>query len=231
MPLKFKLGQLKAVIFDFDGTLANSIPMWKNIIDPGLYKKFGIDFEKSYQKFYDDSHGMSIRNRANLFIEMYGLQGKTTPDEILNLYTELYGKYFEEEVKLFDGVIETLEFLKSKGIKSAIATGCDRSFLDIALGKLNISPYMSAVVTCDEIGENKPHPLVYHAAMEQCGCAKDQCIVIEDSLVGIQGAKNADSLQHLLILSDEDHVEKKKSFTEYFFTDYRQLLKDLQAAV
>lgn len=194
MPLKFKLEHLKGVIFDFDGTLANSIPMWKNHIDPALYEKYGVDFKANYQKFYDDSHGMSIRNRAGLFIELYGLQGKTTPDEILSLYIEIYKRYFKDEVKLFDGVIETLEFLKSKGIKMAIATGCDRSFLDIALGELGIEKYMTAVVTCDEIGENKPHPLVYHAAMEQCGCSKDECIVIEDSLVGIQGAKNAESL-------------------------------------
>lgn len=76
----------------------------------------------------------------------------------------------------------------------AIGTGCDKSFLDYAVEKLGLNKYMTAVVTCEEVGENKPNPLVFHAAMERCGCSKDQCIVIEDSLPGIQCAKNADSI-------------------------------------
>lgn len=93
--------------------------------------------------------------------------------------------------------------------------------LDIALTKLRLKEYMTAIVTCEDVGENKPNPLVYIVAMEKCGCTKEQSIIFEDSVAGIKGAKNAGCLQHLLYISDNNHLEEKKSHSDYHFTSYK----------
>lgn len=164
---------------------------------------------------------MSIKGRAKLFVTMHELQGVTTGEEVFNLYAKIYNEVFDSVVKVFDGVVDLLEFFKEKGIKCAIATGCDISLMDIALAKLDLAKYMTAVVTCDDVGEHKPNPLVYMAAMEKCGATKEESIIFEDSVVGIKGAKNAQCLQHLLYLSDNNRLEEKKSYTDYHFTDYK----------
>lgn len=211
----------KAVIFDLDGTLVDSMWMWK-AIDIEYLGKFGFDLPPTLQK---DIEGMSFSETAVYFKKTFQI-----PDSLEVIKTDwnqmAYEKY-TKEVSLKKGVKEFLEYCKENSIKLGIATSNSRELVDATLEALNIREYFDCVMTSCEVAKGKPAPDIYLAVAEKVGINPGECLVFEDIEMGILAGKNAG--MEVCAVEDEfsmDQMELKKNLADYYIKDYTEIWRE-----
>ncbi|CAL6082314.1 Beta-phosphoglucomutase [Hexamita inflata] len=213
------LSNVKAVVFDLDGTLLNSLDMWK-IIDSNFFTSHQLKID--YEHYFNTTMGMTLPQRARYTQITYNLSD--SPEQI---YEEWFAQYFAEfdsKINLFKGVLEFTTFLKSKNVKMALGTATPMSVIKRLLVKYPLlSEHLEHTVTCDEVGSSKPNPAVFNEAMKRMGAKPEECLVFEDSVNGLKAAK-ASGATPICILTDEDQKAEKMEQAQYWFTSWVELL-------
>ena len=176
---------IRGVIFDVDGVLLNSMPVWENLGEIYL-ERLGIEAEKGLG---ETLFAMSLEEGADYLIENYGL--KQTPGEIIAGLNWEVQDFYGRKVPLKEGVRGYLEEFRDRKIPMAIATSGDRANAEAALNRLKVLSYFRAVFTCSEIGSSKSHPDIYYAAALQLDTDPSDTWVFEDALHAIRTAKKA----------------------------------------
>ena len=176
---------IRGVIFDVDGVLLNSMPVWENLGEIYL-ERLGIEAEKGLG---ETLFAMSLEEGADYLIENYGL--KQTPEEIIAGLNREVQDFYGRKVPLKEGVRGYLEEFRDRKIPMAIATSGDRANAEAALKRLKVLSYFRAVFTCSEIGSSKSHPDIYYAAALQLDTDPSDTWVFEDALHAIRTAKKA----------------------------------------
>ena len=176
---------IRGVIFDVDGVLLNSMPVWENLGEIYL-ERLGIEAEKGLG---ETLFAMSLEEGADYLIENYGL--KQTPGEIIAGLNRELQDFYGRKVPLKEGVRGYLEEFRDRKIPMAIATSGDRANAEAALKRLKVLSYFRAVFTCSEIGSSKSHPDIYYAAALQLDTDPSDTWVFEDALHAIRTAKKA----------------------------------------
>ena len=152
---------VKGVIFDVDGVLLNSMPVWENLGELYL-QKFGIQAEKDLSEIL---YEMSLKEAAEYLISHYGL--KQTVEEVTKGIVKEVEQFYVEKVPLKEGVREYLKELKERKIPMVIATSGDRKNAEAALKRLKVFSYFEGIFTASEIGSGKNQPDLYFAAALQ----------------------------------------------------------------
>ena len=209
----------KAVIFDLDGTLVDSMWMWR-AIDIEYLGKFGISLPKTLQK---DIEGMSFSETAVYFKETFQIPDSL--EEIKATWNRMAYEKYTKEVPLKTGVKEFLDYCKKNGIKLGIATSNSRELVDATLEALNIREYFDCVMTACEVDKGKPAPDIYLAVAEKVKVNPAQCLVFEDIEMGILAGKNA-GMEVCAVEDDFSKymTEEKKKLADYYIVDYKELL-------
>lgn len=176
---------IRGVIFDVDGVLLNSMPVWENLGEIYL-ERLGIEAEKGLG---ETLFAMSLEEGADYLIENYGL--KQTPGEIIAGLNREVQDFYGRKVPLKEGVRGYLQEFRDRKIPMAIATSGDRANAETALKRLKVLSYFRAVFTCSEIGSSKSHPDIYYAAALQLDADPSDTWVFEDALHAIRTAKKA----------------------------------------
>ncbi len=145
----------KAVLFDLDGTLVDSMWMWKDI-DMEYLGKYGITLPPELQEYIE---GMSFSEVSAYFKEAFGI--KESLEEIKSEWVSMAKYKYTHEVPLKPGALRFLKHLKEQGIPMGIATSNSRDLLDAVLESLEISPYFDCCMTSCEAGAGKPAPDIY----------------------------------------------------------------------
>ena len=208
----------KAVIFDLDGTLVDSMWMWK-AIDIEYLGKFGISLPKTLQK---DIEGMSFSETAVYFKETFQIPDSL--EEIKATWNRMAYKKYTKEVPLKTGVKEFLDYCKKNGIKLGIATSNSRELVDATLEALNIREYFDCVMTACEVAKGKPAPDIYLAVAESVEVKPAECLVFEDIEMGILAGKSAG--MEVCAVEDAfsmDQMELKKKLADYYIKDYYEI--------
>ena len=208
----------KAVIFDLDGTLVDSMWMWK-AIDIEYLGKFGIPLPPTLQK---DIEGMSFSETAVYFKETFRI--KDSLEEIKADWNRMAYEKYTKEITLKKGAKEFLQFCKEEGIKLGIATSNSRELVDATLEALNIREYFDCVMTACEVAKGKPAPDIYLAVADKVKISPAQCLVFEDIEMGILAGKNAG--MEVCAIEDEfsmNQKELKKKLADYYIKDYFEL--------
>ena len=174
-----------AIIFDMDGTLIDSMWMWKQI-DIDFLADHNIEFKDSMSK---EIEGMSYTETAQFFIEKFEFD--YTLDEIKKIWYDMAKDYLQKKVKLKDGISELLELIKKENIPMGIGTSASKEFADIALSSNNITSYFETVVTSCEVEKGKPFPFVFLEVARRLGVDPSRCLVFEDTEAGVDAALNA----------------------------------------
>ena len=156
---------VKGVIFDVDGVLLNSMPVWENLGELYL-QKFGIQAEKDLSEIL---YEMSLKEAAEYLISHYGL--KQTVEEVTKGIVKEVEQFYVEKVPLH-----------SSG---------DRKNADAALKRLKVFSYFEGIFTASEIGSGKNQPDLYFAAALQLDTDPGQTWVFEDAWHAIRTAKSA----------------------------------------
>jgi beta-phosphoglucomutase-like phosphatase (HAD superfamily) len=181
---------IKAAIFDMDGTILDSMPMWEHLAS---------DYVKSLGAVPDDDldiriKTMTIYEAADYVRERYRLKksNEDIVDDINSMVSEEYG----QRLKLKPGVYEFLKSLKKRGIKLALATATEYNLAISAMSRLglyvnNTDSILDEICTCSMAGQGKNKPDVYFMACKKLGVKKEDVIIYEDSLFAMQTAKMA----------------------------------------
>lgn len=173
-----------AAIFDLDGTLADSNPVWKKI-DIAILQNRGI---KCSDEFADRLAAMNCEDAA---AAMQELGVKSTAEELIKEYNELAVNEYRYNIFLKDYAAEYLTYLKGRGVKIALATASPKELYEPVLRHNHAYGYFDAFCTTREAGRSKDHPDIYLLAASKLGVSPNECVVFEDVLKGIVSAKNA----------------------------------------
>ena len=190
--------ELKAIIFDVDGTLAETEELHRVAFNK-TFKKLKMEWywdARMYGKLLKISGGKErISHYMNLLPPKEVKLSKEQIEFIHKEKTDLYSKSLvAEKIKLRPGVAAVIEEAKRRNIKLAIATAT--SFINVenliaSAWDSAINDIFDAIATGDEISENKPSPEVYYLVLKRLCIKAEHCIAIEDSLNGLMSAKGA----------------------------------------
>lgn len=176
---------IKGAIFDMDGTLLDSMPVWEHACERYLEKK-GIVAEKNLSEIL---FSMSMGEGAEYVKEKYGLS--ETVDAIIDGVNAIVYEAYEKDVMPKPGVEAFLQQLQEAGIPMVVATSSDRAMAEVAFERIGLLPYFKQIFTCSEIGAGKSQPDIYFAAAECLGTKPEDTWVFEDACYAIETAKNA----------------------------------------
>ena len=209
----------QAVIFDLDGTLVDSMWMWKDI-DIEFLARYGDECPEDLQKAIE---GMSFSETAVYFKERFALPIEL--DEIKRIWTEMSIDKYRNEVPLKPGAGEFLRRLKERGVALGIATSNGRDMVDAVLGSLGIEALFDNVTVGCEVANGKPAPDIYLHVAGLLGVRPENCLVFEDVPAGILAGKRAG--MEVCAVEDafsREFAGEKRSLADYFITDYFELL-------
>ncbi len=213
------LREKRAVIFDLDGTLVDSMWMWK-AIDIEYLGRFGLSCPPDLQKAIE---GMSFSETAIYFKERFSIPDST--DEIKAEWTRMSIDKYRTQVPLKKGAGEFLQSLKERQIPMGIATSNGRHIVDAVLTALKIDGFFSNITTGCEVAMGKPAPDIYLKVAKELGASPETCLVFEDVPAGIQAGKAAG----MTVVAVEDFFSRKmrrekEELADYFISDFLELL-------
>ena len=210
--------ELDAVIFDLDGTLFDSMGMWRQI-DIEFLAQFGIKLPEDIQ---DCIEGMSFSEPAVYFKERFKLSWSL--DEIKDCWNRMAHYKYGHEVQLKPGSGDFVRKLKSVGVPMTIASSNSRELISAVLENHNMCDDFDAVVISCEVPKGKPAPDVFLLAAKRVGADPARCIVFEDIVPGIIGGKAAG--MRVCAVEDEFSVpyrKEKQRLADDYIWDYNEI--------
>ncbi len=204
-----------AVIFDMDGSMVDSMWLWKEI-DVEYLGRFHIPLPQDLQSCIE---GMSFHETAVYFKEHFPI-----PDSLEQMkadWNRMAWDKYEKEVPLKPGVRAFLENCRERGIKLGIATSNSRELVENVARVHGLHDFFDCIMTGSEVERGKPSPDIYLAVAERLQVPPERCLVFEDIVPGIQAGKNAG--MEVCAVEDDysaDAREQKKSLADYYIEDY-----------
>ncbi len=214
------LDNVKAVLFDLDGTLIDSMSVWKTI-DIEFLGGYGIELPDDLQSSIE---GMSFTETAAYFKERF--QFEETVEEIKNIWNEMAFEEYTTTVQLKDGAVLFLEYLKENNIKAGISTSNSLELVQGVLKAKGIQHLFDTVLTACEVNVGKPSPDIYLKTAEKLNVKPEECLVFEDIPMGILAGKNA-NMKVCTIYDDfsKNQEEKKRLLADYYINTFHEVLE------
>jgi HAD superfamily hydrolase (TIGR01509 family) len=176
---------IRAVIFDMDGVMIDSEPLWEKT-ERILLGRRGMDYNPIYR---DKIVGLNQNDSGKLLRETFNLI--ETVEEIIAGRTEILLGLYEKELELVPGLLILLKRLKENGFPLALASSSPLRVINFVLDKFSLNEFFSVIVSGDTIQLGKPHPDIYFHTANKLGVEPRECVVIEDSINGVKSAKRA----------------------------------------
>lgn len=209
----------KAIIFDMDGTLIDSMWVWARV-DEKFFAQHHMPFPKTLQQ---EIEGLSMYETAEYFLSHFPLS--YSESELIAIWNDMAAYEYHHEVPYKPGALEFLKEVKSLGLKTGIATSNSRELVEEADSHLQFSKYIDYIVTSNEVPNGKPAPDIYLKIADKLKVHPKDCLVFEDIPGGITAATRA-GMDTCAIEDDfSRHLQQeKKKMATYFITSYLELL-------
>lgn len=209
-------------IFDLDGTLLDSMPVWDHLAEHYLLQKG----KAPRPDLRATLAAMDMLESADYLISAYSLP--VTPEGLMDEMNALAMEAYRTTVQPKPGVPEYLAALRERGVRLSVATATDRPPVEAALRRLSLLDCFDGIFTCTEVGRSKRHPDVFLAALHAMGGSLADAVVFEDSLHAIRTAKAAGfrviAVPDASATHDRDAI---RALANAWFDDYAQALKDM----
>ena len=177
---------IKAAIFDMDGTLVDSLMLW-DILEQAMQRaypeKTGVLISEEDNKAM---RVLPLRESMQLLHDHYGIGG--SGEELFRLATDTFFDFYANRVELKAGVREFLNHLQSRGVRMCIASATDPDLIEAAMDHCGIRHYFDKVFSCGVLGKGKDTPDIYLMARDYLSADNCHTWVFEDAFVAIQTA-------------------------------------------
>lgn len=231
----------KVIIFDLDGTLIDSVGIW-NAIDEELIKQIGnIPLGNENIAKQRDDMLKKFQNEPDTYLAYGGFlkekyQSTLTKEEIKALRYEIADDYLKNKIDYKPNAEKVLKYLKQKGYILVIASTTLRHCVAIyqtqnknIINKANLNDMFSLILTKDDVITKKPSPEVHEKVMEKLKVTKEQCLIIEDSLIGVEAGKNAGIevavMYDQYANGDREQIDK---LANYQFRNFNEMLEQIK---
>ena len=216
---------IKGAIFDVDGVLLDSMPVWEEIGELYL-KSQGREGKPGLREIL---FPMSLEQAADYLIREYDL-----PKTAVRVVEEVNGMirtFYAEKAELKPGVRRYLEQFRKAGIPMAVATSSGRENVEAAFRRLSVLDLFQDILTCSEVGQGKNHPKIYLEAAEKIGTRPEETWVFEDTCHALLTAKRA-GFRTVAVYdrASRKDLDTLKSEADIFLTEYGDVELFLQQA-
>lgn len=177
--------KLAGAIFDMDGTLTDSMPLWDNVGGRFLAAR-GLE---AHPGMYEELKPLSMMQTAAYLRKTFGL-----PQDETAIISELNGMVengYRETVPPKRDVAQFLSRLREAGVSMCVATATDRHLAEAALRRTGLLDFFQCILTCTEVGAGKEQPDIFELACRCLGTPKEDTVVFEDALHAVKTAKGA----------------------------------------
>ena len=177
---------LQAAIFDMDGVLVDSEPLWQDV-EIDVLGRLGVPLtrEKCAQTM-----GFRVTEAVAYWYERHPWSGPTVDevaDELVVGVIDAIGARSQPMA----GVDEAIAFLRGEGLRLAIASSSYYRVIDAVVSRFGLERHFEIVHSAEDEARGKPHPAVYLTAAAKLGVDPEACVAIEDSPNGVASAKAA----------------------------------------
>ena len=193
----------KVIIFDMDGTLIDSVGIW-NAVDRELISQLGThESDEQMLQQQRDELLRSFSHAQDAYLEYCDFLARTynaaySGEEIRAMRYAIAQHYLKNVIDFKPDAHTLLHYLKAQGYQLVIASTTSQNNLNIYIHKndamrqkVDFAKMFSLILGREAVNKIKPHPEVHHFIMQELGVAPHECLVVEDSLVGLEAAQNA----------------------------------------
>lgn len=208
----------KAYLFDFDGTLVDSMPTYVRSM-LRILDENGIEYDDDIVKIITP---LGLLGTADYYIKM----GVNKPREeiIMKMKEYMYEEYLNN-IPAKENVITVINKLKESGVKLSVLTASPHVTLDPCLKRLGLYDLFDNVWSCDDFSTTKADPEIYVKAAEKMGERVEDVLFLDDNYNADATAKKA-GMQVCAVYdeSSEEYVDEMKSLADYYIYNFSELL-------
>jgi mannitol-1-/sugar-/sorbitol-6-/2-deoxyglucose-6-phosphatase len=191
--------KIEAVIFDMDGVLIDSEPLWK-IAEEKVFRSIGIPLTK---KDFEKTVGLRIDEVVQFWLNEFP-ENPSNPEVVTERIIREVAILIRMQGRPLEGCLEILNYLRRKGIPLAIGTSSYHHVIEAVLESLHIREFFTVIHSAEDEPCGKPHPGVYLTCAKKLGVLPTRCLVIEDSANGLLSAKAA--RMYTIVVPEKSHA-------------------------
>jgi HAD superfamily hydrolase (TIGR01509 family) len=211
--------ELKAIIFDFDGVVVNSEPLYEET-GRELFRQFGIEIQdRDWREF----KGLSAKGFFDLAVKKYKI--KISKEELFKLDHEILKDKFRDKLEYIPGFHSFLNYVK-KNFCYALVTSTSAELLNWIFANTPIARDFTHIITADDINHPKPHPEPFLTIAKKLQICPSEMLVIEDSINGVISAKEAGSCVVGFLTSFEKEELSQADYHANNFSEIQRLLTE-----
>ena len=215
----------KTYLFDFDGTLVDSMPYFVGLM-LRILDENGVKYEKDIVKIITP---LGYAGTARYFRTL-GIDA--TVDELMAKMQEYAKEAYTYKIGEKAKVTETLKILKENGAGLNILTASPHSALDPCLKRLGLFELFDNVWSCDDFGTTKSDPEIYRAAAKRIGVDAGEVIFVDDNVNAVKTAKEGGMISYgIYDDSSSDFVDQMKEVTDRYLMSFEELLSETAGGV
>ena len=173
----------KFCIFDMDGTLVDSMPLWKSLSRDYLAAR-GYRPTRAQLAAMGP---MTMLEGAAFLMDTFGIEGP--PEQIIGEMHEVMDEHYRTDIPLKPGIRDYLEELSKRGVRMCVATATAEPLARACLERLGVADYFDFILSCETVGKGKTQPDVYLEAARRMGSTPAETAVFEDALYAARTAK------------------------------------------
>ena len=177
--------ELEAVLFDMDGVIINSEPLWSEA-EKQLLARRNRRYSPELKVIM---MGRDAREAVGYLIDHYKLAESV--DHVIEERNQLIAGLFQEHLEPMPHALELVRAVGAAGIKTALVSSSPKPLMGLVMDKLGITGLFDLVLSGDQVARGKPAPDIYLFAAMKLGVSPENCLVIEDAPNGVTAAKGA----------------------------------------